>query len=199
MDAARRLFVERGVRDVSADEIVARAGVTRGALYHHFPAGKLDLFRAVLERLEVELDGAVRARVTSAINAPGVNPIRAAVLGLDPYFDLVSEPGLARMMLTDAPSMLGPTAWRDLDAAWGVKQLGDLIATLIGLGVYEPQPVEPLARLLYGAAAEAALYLAAAADKAAARALAQDAFYRLLVGLASPSIRDGSDRRWSWD
>jgi AcrR family transcriptional regulator len=191
IDAARGLFVARGYGDVSANEIVAMAGVTRGALYHHFPAGKLDLFRSVLERIEVELDRAVRDRVSSALNAPGVDPIRAAVMGLDPYFDLVSEPGVGRMLLIEAPAVLGPTGWRDIDAPWGVGQFGDLLAAFIDLGIYEAPPIAPLARMLYGAAAEAALYLAEADDKTTAREMVRDAFTRMLLGLASPSFRAG--------
>jgi AcrR family transcriptional regulator len=196
--AARELFVERGYTNVSTNEIVAMAGVTRGALYHHFPSGKSDLFRSLLEQLEAELDVQIRARVTDAFDE-GAHPIQAAVLGLDPYFNLVGDPGLARMILIDAPSVLGATGWRDIDAVWGVKQFGDLITLFIDLEIYEAQPIEPLASMLYGAAAETALYLAGAEEKTTARRLVHDTWCRLLLGLAAPAIRDGRDHRWSWD
>jgi AcrR family transcriptional regulator len=88
---------------VRAEEIVAAAGVTRGALYHHF-AGKQELFRVVFEELEGEVTAEIAAAIATA-------PDRATgmVLGLSRFLDICQRPEVARIALTDAPAVLG---WR---------------------------------------------------------------------------------------
>ena len=105
--AARALFAERGYADVGTEEIVQRAGVTRGALYHHFKGGKEDLFRAVLIQVSAE----TTSRVLAAASAAG-----------DPWDELVwrdrgvprllGHPEVQRIVLVDGPAVLGWDVWR---------------------------------------------------------------------------------------
>src|ERR1700716_826624 len=92
--AARELFAERGYADVGTEEIVQRAGVTRGALYHHFRGGKEDLFRAVL----VEISAETARRVTrQALEQQ--DPWDALVVGIDAFLDACATPEVQRIVL----------------------------------------------------------------------------------------------------
>ncbi len=104
--AARALFAERGYADVGTEEIVQRAGVTRGALYHHFKGGKEDLFRAVL----IEVSAETTARVLAAANAAR-DPWDELVRGIEAFLD-ASAPGGAADRAVDGPAMLGWDVWR---------------------------------------------------------------------------------------
>jgi AcrR family transcriptional regulator len=101
VNAAHRLFAEHGYAAVSADGIVAAAGVTRGALYHHFD-DKRDLFRSVFEDVERSLTDEIRM----AIDAAG-DPASALAVGLARFLDVCERPDVVRLALTDAPAVLG--------------------------------------------------------------------------------------------
>lgn len=174
--AARELFAERGYAHVSAEEIVAVAGVTRGALYHHF-AGKGELFRAVFE----ELEGEVTAEIAAAIAAA---PDRATgmVLGLGRFLDVCQRPEVTRIALTDAPSVLGWQTWREIEARHGLGLIAQNLQAAEREGLLAPAPVPVLAQLVLSAVIEAALLIAHAADPKAARADAEQAVLALLSG-----------------
>src|SRR5919108_5714699 len=104
--AARDLFSERGYTAVGTNEVVRRAGVTRGAMYHHFP-DKRELFRAAYEETEKELVEGLAAHLATI-----EDPWEALVAGMRAFFDLASDPMLMRMGLIDGPSVLGWEAWR---------------------------------------------------------------------------------------
>lgn len=101
IEAARRLFVEKGYAETATPDIVAEAGVTRGALYHHFE-DKRALFRATLER-EAQ---AVAARIETVSTASGT-PREALLSGAGAYFDAMAEPGRTRLLLLEAPAVIG--------------------------------------------------------------------------------------------
>src|SRR2546423_14950594 len=107
---ARELFAARGYADVATEEIVRAAGVTRGALYHHF-RGKEDLFRAVFEEVERDLTERI-AQVAFAEQDPW-KLIRA---GAAAFLDACLEPEAQRIALMDAPSVLGWEEWRERGA-----------------------------------------------------------------------------------
>ncbi|MFI6676104.1 TetR/AcrR family transcriptional regulator [Kribbella sp. NPDC050470] len=177
ISAARPLFAERGYGDVSAEEIVGAAGLTRGALRHHF-GGKPELFRAVLEQLEGELTARILAEITDPQDAWS-----ALTDGMRAFLDACEDPELIQIALTDAPAVLGWTAWREIEADHG---LGLIIAGLERArldGVISQQPVDVAARLLLSATIEAALLIATGDDRAAARSTAEDALLSLLSGL----------------
>ena len=108
--AARPLFGQRGYAGVGTEEIVRAAGVTRGALYHHFE-GKEGLFIAVFEAVEQELLDQIAARVAADAVA---SPLGALETGLAVMLDTAVDTELAQIVLIDAPSVLGWERWREI-------------------------------------------------------------------------------------
>jgi AcrR family transcriptional regulator len=174
---ARRLFAERGYAQVPAEDIVTAAGVTRGALYHHF-ADKQQLFRAVFEELEAEVTAEIAAAITAA-------PDRSAgmVAGLGRFLDVCQRPEVAQIALTDAPAVLGWRTWREIEARHGLGVITQGLQAAALDGLLVPAPVPVLAQLVLSAVIEAALLVGHAADPTAARADAEQALLALLSGL----------------
>ncbi|QIP88306.1 TetR family transcriptional regulator [Streptomyces sp. Tu 2975] len=154
----RRLFSGRGYGAVGLAEIVQAAGVTKGALYHHF-TGKADLFRAVLEELQQE----VGRRVAAAADAVG-DPWAQLTAGCQEFLTATTDPDVQQVMLVDGPAVLGWSRWRAMDEAASARHLADALSGLIDAGIIAPQPVAPLVHLLSGAMNEAALWLASSSD-----------------------------------
>ena len=177
LDVARRLFAESGYAGTGTEEVVRQAGVTRGALYYHF-RDKRDLFRAVVEDLQQEVMGVVQGAAATA-----AHPWDGLRAGLHAFLDACLDTALQRIVLIDAPSVLGWAAWRELDAKYGFGLLRTVLQGLIEAGLLEPQPVEPLAHMLLGALSEAGMVIAGAEDVPAARQAVGDSLDRLLRGL----------------
>ncbi|MFD4698560.1 TetR/AcrR family transcriptional regulator [Streptomyces niveus] len=156
----RRLFAEVGYGAVSLAEIVTAAGVTKGALYHHFDS-KTALFRAVLRNVQEE----VGAHVADAAGTRD-DPWDQLVTGCQEFITATTAPDIQRIMLVDGPAVLGWTEWRAMDEASSARHLTEALAGLVADGVIAAQPVAPLAHLLSGAMNEAALWLAASTDPA---------------------------------
>ncbi|MFD0901234.1 TetR/AcrR family transcriptional regulator [Actinomadura sediminis] len=154
---SRRLFAERGYAAVGLTEIVAAAGMTKGALYHHFDS-KGDLFREVLR----EVQGEVAALVAATADAED-DPWDRLLAGCRAFLTASTAPDVQRVMLVDGPAVLGWAEWRAMDEAASARHLTDALTGLIELGTIAPRPVEPLAHLLSGAMNEAALWLAGSA------------------------------------
>ena len=153
--AATTLFAERGFHGASAELVVRRAGVTSGALYHHF-GDKRGLFRAAFEAVEQELAG----RVAAAAGA-GRDPWQRLELGVAEYLRACAEPEVRRIVLLDGPSVLGWEDWHAIDAAHHLRPLAAALAASMRAGLLERRPPVSLARVLLGALTEAGL---AAAD-----------------------------------
>jgi AcrR family transcriptional regulator len=178
--AARELFAKRGYAAVGTEEIVKRARVTRGALYHHF-ADKRDLFLAVHERLEAE--GV--ERIAAALAGAGTeDPIEAMKVAVRAFLDGALDPGRARITLIDAPSVLGWAEWREIDARHGLGLASAALQAAMDAGRITPQPVAPLAGILVAALGEAGIMVATADDPAAARAEVEGALETLIDGLS---------------
>jgi AcrR family transcriptional regulator len=175
--AAHQLFAERGYSAVGTEEIVAGAGVTRGALYHHF-ADKRDLFRAVHEQLEGSLVADIAAKIGGI-----EDPWELVVVGVRAFLDACTDPALMRISLLDAPAVLGWAEWREIDERHGLGLVSFGLQNAMERGVFAPQPVRPLAHLLMGAMAEAAMVIANASDPAVARNEIEPPLLRLLEGL----------------
>jgi AcrR family transcriptional regulator len=137
--------------------------VTRGALYHHFE-GKAGLFAAVFEQIEAELSERFAAE---ALSKP--DPWEALVAGLDLFLDVCREPEVRQIALVDAPSVLGWSAWREIESRYSLGLIRAGLENLIDAGVAEPQPIEPLSHAMLGMLTEAGLYVAGADDADAAR------------------------------
>jgi AcrR family transcriptional regulator len=178
--AARPLFADRGFAGVGTEEIVCAAGVTRGALYHQF-RDKRELFAAVFEQLEVEL----AQRVGEAAAASGATePLAALRVGTGAWLDACTEPDVQRIVLLDAPAVLGSLRAREIGLRNGIGLVEAALQAAIDAGQLAPQPVRPLAHVLVGAADEAALYVATAEDQVTARAEVGAVLDRLLQTLA---------------
>lgn len=174
---ATQLFAARGYAGVGTEEIVRQAGVTRGALYHHF-ADKRELFRAVHEGVEQDL---VRRIATGVAGV--ADPWEVMVAGMRAYLDACTEPTVMRISLIDAPSVLGWEEWRQMDARYGLGLVTTALRAAMDAGVLRRHAVEPLAQLLLAAMAEAGLMVATAPDPSAARDQVEAALLALLEGL----------------
>jgi len=165
VEAARELFVERPYADVGTEEIVARAGVTRGALYHHF-ADKRDLFRAVHEQMEAELVEGIQRQIASS---GATDPVEGLQAGVRSYLDACADPSFARITLVDAPAVLGWEEWRRIDEEHALRLVLAGLEGAMEAGALRRQPARPLAQLMLGTMGEAGLVIANAADPKATR------------------------------
>ena len=164
--AARPLFAERGYAGVGTEEIVRAAGVTRGALYHHF-VDKRDLFDAVYLQVEVELTERI---ATGALGGGAESAMGAMRAGAEMFLDACTDPDVQRIALLDGPAVLGWDRWREIGAEHGLGLIEASLQAAVDAGEIAPQPVRPLAHVLLGALDEAAMLVARAEDPKAARA-----------------------------
>lgn len=166
IEAARPLFAERGYAGVGTEEIVRAAGVTRGALYHHFD-GKRELFEAVYERIEAQLAERIAA---GALAANAGSPLEAMRAGAEMFLQACTEPEVLRIALLDGPAVLGWDRWREIGAEHGLGLIEGSVQAAIDAGAIARQPVRPLAHVLMGALDEAAMLVARAEDPEPMRA-----------------------------
>ncbi len=141
--AARRHFAERGYAETNTPEVVAEAGVTRGALYHHF-ADKKALFRAVVEAEHARL----AAAITEAADSDEPGPVRALIDGGDAYLTAMEDAGRRRILLIDAPAVLERDVLDSINARYGLKTLIEGVGAAMSAGAIRDLPVEALAQLL---------------------------------------------------
>lgn len=149
--AARDLFAELGFHGTPAEAVVRRAGVTSGALYHHF-RDKTDLFRAAFEAVEVSL--AHRVAAEARLGRDAWDRLERGVVE---YLHACREAEVRRIVLQDGPSVLGWEEWHAIDAAHHLRPLAASLASAMRAGMLERRPPEPLARVLLGALTEAGL------------------------------------------
>lgn len=173
IDAARVLFAERGYRGAGREEIVARAGVTRGAMYHHF-ASKEDLFRAVYEGVERDLCDAVAVAAFAA-----TDPVEQLRRGAQAFLDAAATPEVRRIVLLDAPSVLPVELRRQLSEQYGLGLVREALRTVDAAGRLAIGPIEPLAALVLAALHEAATAIADGADVESMRAVVAGLIDRL--------------------
>ena len=174
----RRRFAADGYHAVALADVAAAVGVTKGAAYHHF-ASKAGLFRAVVADVQHELG----ERVADAADRHG-DPWERLRAGCRAFLAAGRDPVVRRIVLVDAPAVLGWDEWRAMDEDSSARHLAEALGDLAEAGVIDAQPVEPLARLLSGAMNEAALWLARSATPDAL-AQTEKALDRLLAGLRS--------------
>lgn len=179
MGVARRLFGERGYAGTATEDIVAGAGVTRGALYHQFK-DKRDLFIAVLDQIQLEVLGRLGA---AAAQAPTASPLQQLRRAFQMYLDITMEPEVQRIVLLDGRSVLGWGEWQRMEEAHGLPVVVGALEAAMAAGEIERQPAEPLAHLLLGAVNEAAFNIAASDDPAESRQQLGTALDRLVSRL----------------
>ncbi|MFZ0658923.1 MAG: helix-turn-helix domain-containing protein [Candidatus Binataceae bacterium] len=174
---ARRLFATRGYADTATEEVVRRARVTRGALYHHFK-DKRDLFEAVLDEEQIKIaDLVAKAAATQS------DPWSALLVGSKAFLEACLDPAVQQIILIDAPAVLGWKKWRENDQSHYLEGLKAAIALSIEEGLIARQPTEPLAHVIMGAMNEAALLIAHADDEQAARREVTTVIERLFAGI----------------
>ncbi len=159
------------------------AGVTRGALYHHF-ADKRELLAAVYEQIERELTERIATEAFAGANAPA-DPLEALRAGSELFLDACLEPDVQRIVLLDAPAVLGWERWREIASRYGLGLIEATLQAAVDAGALPRQPVRPLAHVLMGALDEAALMVAEADDSGKTRAEVGGTLSRLLDGLAA--------------
>ncbi|ABE41576.1 transcriptional regulator, TetR family [Rhodopseudomonas palustris BisB5] len=156
--AARQAFVARGYAGTSTPDLVEAAGVTRGALYHHF-ADKQALFRAV-----VEAESAAVAAEIEAVPMDG-SPVAALIAGGEAYLTAMAVQGRTRLLLIEAPAVLGRADVDAIDVRHGVRTLREGLQAAIEAGLIKPVPIEATAQLIGAAYDRAALAVEQGADR----------------------------------
>ncbi|MGJ9374021.1 TetR/AcrR family transcriptional regulator [Nesterenkonia sp. CF4.4] len=169
--SAVRLLAERGFAELSIDEVARAAGVTRGAVYHHY-GNRLGLFTAVAGALQAD----VARSVVSAAEAAGDGPEEQLRVGCHAFLDAITSASMARTLLVDAPSVIGWSTWRAQDAQNSVAQLR---LALSEAGV-PAELVDATTAQLSGAMNDAALWISEQPDQAAARESAHRVLDRLI-------------------
>jgi AcrR family transcriptional regulator len=180
IEVATSLFATRGYEGTSIEAVLAAAGVSRGALYHHF-AGKEALFTAAVvaisDRVTVEIAEAIRD-CTDPVDA-----MRTAALA---WIDLAGDPVIQRIMLVDAPSVLGWEQWRTMDEGRTAGAMRAMLQEVSDTGRLPQELVEPFSHMILAALDEAALVVARAPDSRAAVAEGRHAVEELLSRLLRP-------------
>ncbi|OWV66057.1 TetR family transcriptional regulator [Rhizobium sp. N122] len=174
--AARKAFAEKGYAAASMDELTADAGLTRGALYHSF-GDKRGLLAAVVEQIDTEM--AARAKeigVRAGSDWQGLLAEGAS------YIEMALNPEVQRIVLLDGPAALGdPSQWPSQNTCLQVTK--STVERLIAQGILKPLDAEATARLLSGAALNAALWIAASKNPQSVLPRAVEAFQALASGL----------------
>lgn len=174
--AARKAFADKGYAAASMDDLTARVGLTRGALYHNF-GDKKGLLQAVIDQIDEEMLARMRV-VRKRAKDPWQGLFDESVA----YLEMALEPEIQRIVLLDGPAVLGdPSQWPNQTAC--LRTTTETIQSLIDDGVVAPVDAEAAARLLNGAALNAALWIAASDDPKAVLKKAVEAFRRLALGL----------------
>jgi AcrR family transcriptional regulator len=178
--AARELFGDHGYAATSVDEVARHAGLTKGALYHHF-RDKKDLFRAVVEDVKRDVTAEVGEVFLRTVDEG--DPLDYVVAGCLAFIDAHLDPAVQRISIIDARSVLDGAERRDLDARYEVAVMRGAFRRAMRLGVVDRQPLAPLAHIVAGALGEACAMIAEAPDKSVAREEAGGVITRLVEGL----------------
>ncbi|MCW1385073.1 TetR/AcrR family transcriptional regulator [Novosphingobium sp. KCTC 2891] len=177
--AARRLFADKGFHATSTPEVAALAGVTRGALQHHFTR-KEDLFRAVFEQVEQDMIVAAQAEEVAEVGERW-SGLKA---NLNAFLEAAATPEVQRILLIDGPAVLGWAEWRKLEAQYGLGLIMQAVEDGMAAGLIRVQPPRLLAHMILAVVDEAALLVANADDPEVVRLEAGAAVQTLLSSLA---------------
>ncbi len=175
---ATRLFAERGFEATSVEAVLDAAGVSRGSLYHHFKS-KEALFEAVLDAAEVRIGEATLLAAASAGDDP-VDVLRAGALA---WIRLAGDPVVQRIVLIDAPAVLGWERWREIEEDNALGNLRLAMHAVADDGRIDAALVDPFAHMLLASVNELALMIARADDTATAQRQAETAVDELLTRL----------------
>ncbi len=183
LDVATRLFAVQGYEDTSIETVLREAGVSRGSLYHHFPS-KDALFYAVLERIEQEV-GEALAEATENVTTAAESLQAGAVA----WIQLAADPTIQRIMLIDAPAVLGWERWRQFDEDHVLGTIKLAMTAVAAEGAFPAEHADVFAHVFLAAVNEVTLLIARSEDPASAIAsgrAAVEEFVRRLLGSAGP-------------
>ncbi|MEU9023389.1 helix-turn-helix domain-containing protein [Actinomadura sp. NPDC048394] len=183
IEVATELFADRGYEGTSIEAVLERAGVSRGSLYHHF-RGKDRLFEAVVEAVHAKVGEATLAAATASGATEAHGLLKAAELA---WIRLAGDAVVRRILLIDAPTVLGWRRWRAIEEQYGLGMLKAVLQEAADAGRVPAQLVEPFAHILLAAGNEMALVIALADDIAAAQNTAEIAVEEFLNRLLQPA------------
>lgn len=174
--AARQAFATKGFAESSMDELTAQAGLTRGALYHHFGDKK-----GLLEAVIAQIDGEMTARLTAIVDE-AKTPWDGFIDESIAYIEMALEPEIQRIVFLDGPAVLGdPSRWPSQSSC--IMSTQRSIEKLIAEKIVRPVDAPAMARLVMGALLGASLWIANAEDPRSASKKAVDGFLSLASGL----------------
>lgn len=174
LDVATRLFAEHGYDGTSIDTVLKELGISRGSLYHHF-SGKRALFEAVLLKVEADI-GAATVEASAGLTDPA-EALRAGSLA---WIRLAGDPVVKRIVLVDAPAVLGWERWREIEEEGGLGLLRFALQAIADEGRLPEDQVELFAHMMLAALNEVALLIARATDPTEAQRLGETAVDELL-------------------
>lgn len=178
--AGRLLFGTKGFAATSVEDIARAARVTTGALYHHFPT-KAAVFEAVFEQLHAEM---LVASAEASAAADGALEQMAAGFGV--FLDWVLEPEVQRILITDAPAVLGLARYVELDESYALDAAVQAIEAANAAGLLQVADPPTLVRLLFGAMTRAGLLIASSPDPKATRDAVGVTFLQMTSGFLAP-------------
>jgi AcrR family transcriptional regulator len=177
IDVATELFATNGYEATAIPAVLAAAGVSRGALYHHF-ASKEALFEAVLQSVEAE----ATRKVTRAARG-ATDPLDGLRLGCAAYLAMCRDPVVRRISLIDAPAVVGWERWREIDEQHSFGLIKAAIAAIAADGRVKPELIDVMAHMVLAALLEVALLVARADEGRLAIRRGQEAVDELLTAL----------------
>jgi len=181
--SARRLFGTSSYGEVSLAEIVEASGVTKGALYHHFPGGKKDLMEAVYEQVESEFTENIAAQVLPTLGEGDVDPLDVMEAAIGVTLDASLDSELQQIVLIDSPSVLGWARWREIADDHSLAVIKALLNAATEAGSMRPLPVDAVANLISASISEAIMSIARSPDQKKAKADSAEALGALINGL----------------
>lgn len=179
---AFRAFAEKGYTATRTDQIILSAGVTKGALYHHFSSKKA-LFEAVYRAAEEDVAG----RILSACKDVN-DPWEQLLTGCFTYLDACRDPGLQRILRVDGPAVLGLARWAAIDREFGLDRLLPSLERMASAGIIEVPSVEAFARQLTGAMNESTFWVVQHVQPDIALRESKEMLLRLLQGVRKKGL-----------
>lgn len=159
LQIAHKEFSEKGFAKTALEDIVKKAGLTRGALYHQF-AGKKQLFAAVFEKVQIDLVNHIRQ-----VGQGQKHLFNEFKMGTFAFIEIISQNEFRQIILIDGPAVLGWAKWREIDASYSFRELQEGVKALIAEKIINGFTVDALSTLLSGSLNEAAMTLAHAPDR----------------------------------
>jgi AcrR family transcriptional regulator len=182
VDSAVELISARGYAGTSLDAVAKRARVTKGALYHHF-SGKQALFEAAFDQVETSVRERLAAIVESGSAEPPGDPWGRAIDGLREFVTICLEPGYQRIVLQEAPAVMGWERWREAEDQFSYSVVRTAVASLLDAGLIAVGPIEVTARLLFGAVSSGAMLIADATDQRTASKQVSEVVEQILTAM----------------